>query len=302
MMDDEPMNIKNIIEPYEKRIKDLEDIIRNKDFEIAILKQQLFNINKNQNKNSNGFLNDKENEKINIKFIFPNNTETIMKCYKYEKIKRVYEKYGYLHNCFNEIRNVKLTCDNRLLRPYLSFSQNNIVNDSVIRIETKDPVNLIFERNGTPFAMAFDKNMSVGMALVFYLIEIEDEKSLLHLINNINSIDFLYNMNKYTIKDFTSIKNIFNNGARILVIENNNIMEKEEVREMNKYISKKQEESAEYKQKIDEEYNKYLKRLKVLLIADDNVFNKYSNECLDNMIRIYPNRKETIYYKNLRGK
>ena len=86
------------------------------------------------------------------------------------------------------------------------------------------------------------------------------------------------------------------------IIENNNIMEKEEVREMNKYISKKQEESAEYKQKIDEEYNKYLKRLKVLLIADDNVFNKYSNECLDNMIRIYPNRKETIYYKNLRGK
>ncbi len=86
------------------------------------------------------------------------------------------------------------------------------------------------------------------------------------------------------------------------IIDNEKIRGEIEVREMNEYISKKQEESAVYQQKIDEEYNKYLKRLKVLLIADDNEFNQYSNECLDNMIRIYPNKKETIYYKNLRNK
>lgn len=56
------------------------------------------------------------------------------------------------------------------------------------------------------------------------------------------------------------------------------------------------------KNKADEEYENALKKLKILLDADDNVFNKYSNECLDKMIKIYPNRKETIYYKNLRGK
>lgn len=52
--------------------------------------------------------------------------------------------------------------------------------------------------------------------------------------------------------------------------------------------------------KVDEEYNKALRRLKILLDADDYVFNQYSNQALDKMIEIYPDRKETIYYKNLR--
>ena len=39
-MEEEEMNIKNIIEPYEKRIKELEETIRKKDFEIAVLKQK----------------------------------------------------------------------------------------------------------------------------------------------------------------------------------------------------------------------------------------------------------------------
>ena len=55
------------------------------------------------------------------------------------------------------------------------------------------------------------------------------------------------------------------------------------------------------KAKADEDYNVALEKLKILLEADDNEFNRYSNECLDKMITIYPNRTETIYYKNLRG-
>lgn len=54
--------------------------------------------------------------------------------------------------------------------------------------------------------------------------------------------------------------------------------------------------------KADAEYESALKKLKILLDADDNVFNKYSNECLDKMIKIYPKRKETFYYKNLSNK
>ena len=47
--------------------------------------------------------------------------------------------------------------------------------------------------------------------------------------------------------------------------------------------------------KAYEEYNKALRRLKILLDADDYVFNLYSNQALDKMIEIYPDRKETIY-------
>ena len=47
-MDSTEQNAKNIIEPYEKKIKQLEEIIRQKEFEIAVLKQKLYN-NSHQN-------------------------------------------------------------------------------------------------------------------------------------------------------------------------------------------------------------------------------------------------------------
>jgi len=40
-MDNTALNVKNIIQPYENRIKELEEIIRQKDFKIAVLKQKL---------------------------------------------------------------------------------------------------------------------------------------------------------------------------------------------------------------------------------------------------------------------
>lgn len=67
-------------------------------------------------------------------------------------------------------------------------------------------------------------------------------------------------------------------------------------------VAKKRTELSNVKQKADKDYDAALRKLKILLDADDNEFNQYSNECLDKMIEIYPNRKETIYYKNIRGK
>ena len=54
--------------------------------------------------------------------------------------------------------------------------------------------------------------------------------------------------------------------------------------------------------KADKEYNEALQRLKIFLDADDGEFNDLSNACLDKMIRIYPNRKETKYFQQLRKK
>lgn len=67
-------------------------------------------------------------------------------------------------------------------------------------------------------------------------------------------------------------------------------------------VAKKRTELSKVKQKADNDYNAALRKLKILLDADDNEFNQYSNECLDKMIEIYPYRQETIYYKNIRGK
>ena len=51
LMDENALRIKNIIQPCENKIKELEEIIRQKDFEIAILKDKLNNNNNIQNQN-----------------------------------------------------------------------------------------------------------------------------------------------------------------------------------------------------------------------------------------------------------
>ena len=43
-MDQNAMNIKNIVESYQKKIKELEEIIRRKDSEISILKNKILNL------------------------------------------------------------------------------------------------------------------------------------------------------------------------------------------------------------------------------------------------------------------
>ena len=47
-MDDTAMKLKAIIEPYEKKITELEQIIKQKDFEILVLNQKLNDFKKNQ--------------------------------------------------------------------------------------------------------------------------------------------------------------------------------------------------------------------------------------------------------------
>ena len=48
-MDNTTLNIRNIVQHYEKNIKELEELLRQKDFEITVLKQKLNNINPNNN-------------------------------------------------------------------------------------------------------------------------------------------------------------------------------------------------------------------------------------------------------------
>lgn len=75
-----------------------------------------------------------------------------------------------------------------------------------------------------------------------------------------------------------------------------------EIPTIEQQVSNKNHLLIPLKKQADEEYKAALKKLKILLEADDYVFNQYSNECLDKMIQIYPNKKETIYYKNMRNK
>lgn len=71
--------------------------------------------------------------------------------------------------------------------------------------------------------------------------------------------------------------------------------------DVRKEVVEKRKDLKEASQAAEKEYEDALRRLRILLDADDNEFNDYSNECLDKMIKIYPNREETRYYRTLRG-
>ncbi len=70
--------------------------------------------------------------------------------------------------------------------------------------------------------------------------------------------------------------------------------------DVHKKVQEKRKELEEASQAAESEYNDALRRLQILLDADDNEFNDLSNACLDKMIEIYPDRRESVYYKNLR--
>ena len=88
---------------------------------------------------------------------------------------------------------------------------------------------------------------------------------------------------------FSEAKQLYDKASRIT--DNDDVHKK---------VQEKRKELEEASQAAESEYNKALKRLKILLDADDNVFNELSNACLDKMIEIYPDRRESVYYKNLR--
>ena len=170
MMDQTAKNVRSIIEPYEKRIKVLEETLRAKDFEIAVLKQKLINLNNGQKINQEIPNNNNEIKKINVKFIDDKNNEKTLKCKPTEKTKKVFENY--LNNSLFEIRNINFIYGNYLMNPILTLEQNGIVNNSIILAEPKKLMSLVFE-DGLSFCIGFnyEENTPVGLAFIYYLIE-----------------------------------------------------------------------------------------------------------------------------------
>ena len=81
LMDENALRVKNLIQPYENKIKELEEVIRQKEFEIAVLKDKLNNNNINiQNQNVMNMMMSNSNkdlgkigEKIFVSFMNYNN-------------------------------------------------------------------------------------------------------------------------------------------------------------------------------------------------------------------------------------
>ena len=232
MMDQTAIRVKNIIEPYQKKIKELEEIIRQKDFQISVLKEKLSNINSNQNQGinvpnfninnnmnmNNQIVNNIEKE-INVKFIDDNNEETILKSNKYEKTTNLFGKY--LMDKYDEINlryyKFKFDGDSELI-PGCTLEQNGISDNSIIRVTKKNLIGLIFDYDGRIVLVYLEENSSVCLAIIYFLIEIDREDLISYLINNGLPLLFIFNASRINIKSNESVKSFFGqNNARIIV-------------------------------------------------------------------------------------
>ena len=238
-MDQNAMNIKNIVEPYQKMIKELEEIIRQKDSEISFLKDKIAILNSSKKKrnpfpdlkinmnfdNINPMMNSGNSANdINLVFIGENNEVTGIKFDKYKNTSNLIEKY--LMTKYNEInlRNFRFTFNNQVLIPGCSLERNGLNNNSTIIVQKKRLLNLIFYFGEKMVPLALEENTSVCMAIIYFLIEIDKEKYVLDLIDNTLGIILSINGVKINTKDKRTIKEYFNqNNAKILVKTINNI-------------------------------------------------------------------------------
>ena len=229
MMDETSQNIRNIIQPYENKIRELEEIIKQKDFEIIVLKQKLNNNNSNVNfmnqmminmnmnpmnimmGNMNQQMEDKGKE-ISLTIISENKKEYI-KCFEGDKASIIKEKCN--------LTKVFLTFNYKLINCDLTIKENGICYNSLIYVKYY-MINLIFKNtNGTTNVICLSEDCPVRMALIYYYMKFG---KINHIMTNFGggNVDslFLYNQKVLKVEDNTPIGEIFTDNPNPLIIVN----------------------------------------------------------------------------------
>ena len=227
-MDNTTLNIKNIVQPYENKIKELEEIIRQKNFEITVLKQKLNKNNNLMNMNINPINPKIYNQNTNQFMVFENNNQQIedkgnqmkltiksenqefkIECFSNDKISSICEKY-----------NIKgfLTYNFKLLERNSSISDNKISNYSVIK-NVSQIKNVIFKTtNGKIRNLQLTNDCPVGLALIYYMIEY-NPLYILFCINYRNNNSFWFDGYKLKIQDETPIEKALNKANPTISVD-----------------------------------------------------------------------------------
>ena len=233
-MDTTAQNIKNIIQPYENKIKQLEEIIRQKDFEITVLKQKLNN-NKPNTMNINNpldFMN--MNNQMNIMNmniplnmmmmpnVIQNNEKTIylelkcdnntynINCYQNDKVSILREKINF------DKGKRGFTFNYKVLDEDLSFKENGIYDYA--KIEIKPVLNLFFDFHGNIYSIVLSKDCPLSIAISYFLLRMSNPFILQKIINNIKALTFLFNTSSLNVKDQSPIDKIFGHIKPVITV------------------------------------------------------------------------------------
>ena len=242
-MDETAQNIKNIIQPYENKIRELEEIIKQKDFEIVVLKQKL---NKNNNSNIPNLNNQMGMDQMGMNPMMVNpmmmdpmmvnpmmmdpmgmnqmemnpkeisillkwdKKEYNVKCFENDKISKIKEKFninkGFLVYCYQELDIDK------------TFREYGIKEFCVIHVKS-EVWNILFYYRMKIYCLVLDPDCPIGLALIFFCMKFGEEKKELITKAYLGIIRFLYNGRMITIHRKDPIKSVFLNEAKITVAE-----------------------------------------------------------------------------------
>jgi len=242
----EEMNVVNL----KQRIIELENIIKKKDIQIAKLKEKLAKCNPfdfiySPNKEE---IDDEEESKVykdieliirynpsekpDDKFVFIDycNFNEKIRNIKKRLFKKISEKYNYV-----QLKNLKFVYNSYNLNDKLTAAESGLFNksnifileDNKIKEEVKDneeKIGLTFRamQGNSNFIFA-NREIPVGIVLIYYFLITEKLNELIDLINGNNNISFLFNASLLNIKDKRTVGEIFGNIIKNPIIMVNEI-------------------------------------------------------------------------------
>lgn len=210
LMDADALRIRNIILPYENKIKELEEVIRQKDFEIALLKDKLNNNGANfQNPNFMNLNQMKMIQQNSRKKISNKGQELIVtyesnvrndsySCFEnemaYKLFDKIYPDFEVNYNLY------KFICDGKKLYPFLTIKENGLYNGC--KIKNNPAINFIFKFNNNSTLIILDGDYPIKKAIKYYLLKTGKKGYFDQFI-------FLYNDKQLNIESKTPVKSMF---------------------------------------------------------------------------------------------
>ena len=213
LMDNTALNIKSIIQPYENKIRELEEIIKQKDFEIIVLKQKLNNIqNNNMNMMNMNMMNQPEMAFNN----YNSDNEILI------NIKSNIKNIGCLKN--DKVSEIKksliLTYNYKPLSDEETLEKNGILNGSILGI-TDRVYNITFQisSNGIKKLIFLGGNCPINYAIKLFCELFKDKNVYQYILSK--KISLIFNAYLININDKRYLKDLFldDNSPNIIVFD-----------------------------------------------------------------------------------
>ena len=211
LMDNTALNIKSIIQPYENKIRVLEEIIKQKDFEIIVLKQKLNNIQNNNMNMMNHMMNQPEmafnnyNSDNEILINIKSNIKNI-RCLKNDKVSEIK-------------KSLILTYNYKPLSDEETLEKNGILNGSILGI-TDRVYNITFQisSNGIKKLIFLGGNCPINYAIKLFCELFKDKNVYQYILSNkIRLIESAYIIN---INDNRCLKDLFLSRYNPIILVN----------------------------------------------------------------------------------